>query len=79
MGCGGGRVAGQVRGGATPAAAVRGCGSSGRQRGGMCRPRRHGTPLRDTPPPAARTLQHTQRNVRILTQQNDAYTLAIDK
>lgn len=50
----------QVKGGEGPAAAARGCGSSGRWRGGKCRRQRRGTPLRDTRPPEARTLQHTK-------------------
>lgn len=62
-GCGGGRVAGQVKEGAVLAATERGCGSSGRRRGDTCRRRRRDTPPRDTPPPAARTLQHHRYHI----------------
>lgn len=46
-----------VREGVWPAAVEQGCGSNGRRRGGTCRRLRRGTLPRDTPPPAARTLE----------------------
>lgn len=55
----------RVKGDAEPVAIERGCGSSGRRRGGTCRRRHRDTPPRGTPPPAARTLQRAHNTLTL--------------